>query len=71
MTALFWIEEGVVLLLVIITGRVGVTDWVSCTARLTPIPSITQADLEVFGDGVIVAKMKNGGCARIRTKFCV
>ena len=61
-TALFWIEEGVV-------G--GVTDWVSCTARLDSQPSITQADLEVFGDGVIVAKMKNGGCARIRTKFCV
>ena len=38
MMALFWIEEGVVSVLVITGGVVGVvvTDWVSCTARLTP-----------------------------------
>ena len=63
MTALFWIEREVV--------GIGVTDWVSCVRKVDSQPSITQADLEVFCDGVIVAKMKNGGCARIRTKFCV
>ena len=70
MMALFWIEEGVVGVVVIIAGsssnRLGILH-----RKIYSQPSIAQADLEVFGDGVIVAKMKNGDCTRIRTKFCV
>ena len=56
------IEEGVVLVLVITGGVVSSSNRLGILHRkIYSQPSIAQADLEVFGDGVIVAKMKKRG----------